>query len=107
MTTTADGRLIDLTRDEPGRHYRATVDGRVVGETEFLLTPDLVVFTHTRIDRAFESQGIGPVLGGWPLDDPRDRGSHVLPRCPVAQAYLALHEAECPDLVVQRAGRES
>lgn len=104
MTTTADGRLIDLTRDEPGRHYRAAVDGRIIGETEFLLTPELVVFTHTSIDRAFESQGVGPALVRWALDDARDRGYRVLPSCPVVRAYIDLHEDEYGDLVVRRGG---
>jgi uncharacterized protein len=99
MTTTADGRPIDLTRDEQGRHYRASVGGEVIGEAEFLLTHDLVVFTHTEINSAFEGQGVGSALVRWALDDSRDRGYGVLASCPFVRAFLERHRAEYADLV--------
>jgi predicted GNAT family acetyltransferase len=100
MTTTADGRLIDLTRDVARREYRAAVDGRVIGAAEFLLASDLVVFTQTQIDRAFAEQGVAPALLRWALDDARDRGYRVLPSCPVVRAYIDGHD-EYADLVAR------
>jgi uncharacterized protein len=99
MTTTADGRLIDLTRDEKGRRYLATVEGNVIGEAEFLLTPDLVVFTHTEIDPTFEGQGVGSALVSWALDDARRKGYAVLPTCPFVSSYIGRHADEYADLV--------
>lgn len=99
MTTTADGRVIDLTRDERGRRYVATVEGTVIGEAEFLLTPELVVFTHTEIDPTFEGQGVGSVLIRWALEDTRSRGYSVLPTCPFVRSYIGRHSEEYADLV--------
>jgi predicted GNAT family acetyltransferase len=102
MTTTADGRTIDLIRDEPGRRYRAFIDGDVVGEAEFLLTPELVVFTHTTVSPALEGQGVGSALISWALDDARARGYSVLPSCPFVRAFIGRHEQEYADLMYRR-----
>jgi len=99
MTTTADGRLIDLTRDETGRRYLATAQGVTIGEAEFLLTPDLIVFTHTVIDPGFSGQGIGSILVRWALDDARARGYSVVATCPFVKAFIERHAAEYDDLV--------
>jgi uncharacterized protein len=99
MTTTADGRVIELARDERGRRYLATVEGTVIGESEFLLTPDLVVFTHTEIDPSFEGQGVGSVLVRWALEDARSRGYAVLPTCPFVRSFIGRHREEYADLV--------
>jgi len=99
MTTTSDGRVIALTRDEKGRRYLATVDGTVIGEAEFLLTPELVVFTHTQIDPGFEGQGVGSVLVRWALDDARSHGYSVLPTCPFVRSFIGRHRDEYEDLV--------
>jgi predicted GNAT family acetyltransferase len=99
MTTTSDGRMIDLTRDEKGRRYLATVDGTVIGEAEFLLTPELVVFTHTEISSRFEGQGVGSVLIRWALEDARSRGYLVLPSCPFVRAFVGRHQDEYEDLI--------
>jgi predicted GNAT family acetyltransferase len=99
MTTTADGRLIDLIRDEQGRRYRASVEGTMIGEAEFLLTPDLIVFTHTEIDPAFAGQGVGSALVRWALADARNRGYSVVASCPFVRTYVERHQDEYADLV--------
>jgi len=99
MTTTKDGRIIDLSRDEERRRYTAAVGGEVIGEAEFLLTPDLVVFTHTEVDPRFEGQGVGATLVSWALDDARMHGYHVVPSCPFVRAWVDRHPAEYADLI--------
>jgi uncharacterized protein len=100
--TTPNGRSMNLSRDENLRRYTAAVDGRVIGQAEFLLTTDLVVFTHTEIDPQFEGQGVGSHLVRWALDDARRRGYHVVASCPFVRGYVARHADEYGDLVVQR-----
>lgn len=99
MVTTADGRPIELSRDTVGRRYQVAVDGEVIGEAEFLLTPDLVVFTHTEIDPAFKGQGVGSALIKWALDDVRAQGYSVLPTCPFVRDYIGRHEDAYADLL--------
>jgi hypothetical protein len=102
MVTTKDGREIDLSRDTEGRQYQARVDGEVVASAEFLLTPELVVFTHTVVDPSVEGQGVGSDLIRWALDDARAGGYSVLPTCPFVEGYIARHPDEYADLVYHR-----
>jgi uncharacterized protein len=102
MATTKDGRTIDVERDLDLRKFRARVGDEVAGEAEFLLTPDLVVFTHTEVNPAFEGQGIGSVLIRWALDDVRKDGYAVLPTCPFVRSFIERNTDEYADLVYRR-----
>lgn len=99
MTTTKDGRPIELSRDDDRRQYVAVVDGRVAALAEFMQTPELVVFTHTETDPTFEGQGVASRLVRWALEDARSRGYSVLPVCPFVSGFIARHQDEYADLV--------
>ena len=98
-STTKDGRPVELSRDDDGKRYTASVDGRVAALAEFIPTAELVVFTHTETDPSFEGQGVASQLVRWALDDVRARGLAVLPLCPFVKAYIAKHADEYADLV--------
>jgi len=102
MTTTKDGRAVELTRDDEQREFVARVEGRVAARAEFMQTPELVVFTHTETDPAFEGQGVASQLVRWALEDVRARGYLVLPVCPFVSAYLGRHQEQYADLVYRR-----
>jgi hypothetical protein len=104
MATTKDGRTIAVERDTDRRKYLARVGDEVAGEAEFLLTSELVVFTHTDVDPAFEGQGIGSALIRWALDDVRERGYAVVPSCPFVRSFVERHADEYGDLVYRRPG---
>jgi predicted GNAT family acetyltransferase len=104
MVTTADGRPMELLRDTEGRRFRASVAGEVIAEAEFLLTPELMVFTHTEVNPAFEGQGVGSALIRWALEDARTNGYAVLPSCPFVRAYVGRHADEYADLVYHAPG---
>ncbi len=97
--TTKDGRPVQLTRDEDQRRYTAAVDGTVVAVAEYMITPELVVFTHTETDVSMEGQGVASQLVRFALDDVRGRGLSVLPLCPFVKAYIGRHLDEYRDLV--------
>jgi predicted GNAT family acetyltransferase len=99
MATTRDGRQIELRRNEDRRELTAVVDGRVVVLTEYMQTPELVIFTHTDTDPSCKGQGIASVLARWALDDARARGYAVLPVCPFFADFIARHSDEYGDLV--------
>jgi predicted GNAT family acetyltransferase len=97
--TTKDGRDVELTRDDGNRRYTAGVDGKIAALTQFIPSGELVIFTHTETDQAFEGQGVASLLVRWALDDVRARGLRVVPLCPFVKAYIARHSAEYGNLV--------
>jgi predicted GNAT family acetyltransferase len=97
--TTKDGRDLDLARDDEGKRYTGTVDGRVAAFAEFIPTGELVMFTHTQTDPSFEGQGVASQLVRWALDDVRARGLRVVALCPFVKSYIGKHADEYGDLV--------
>ena len=91
--------------DNPAEHrFEVRVDGRLAGFAEYRAKrhgdgPDLLVFTHTEIDEAFEGRGLGSALVRTALDTVRDRGLAVRPDCPFVRAYIARHPDAYLDLV--------
>ena len=48
----------------PGQsRYEARVGDTLAGFAQYQLTSELIVFTHTEVDDAFEGQGVGSVAG--------------------------------------------
>ena len=97
--STTDGRPIEVARDDARNRYTGTVDGIVAGLAEFIPAPEVVVFTHTETDPAFEGQGVASQVVRWALDDVRARGLRVVPVCPFVKGYIERH-SEYADLVV-------
>ena len=79
-------------RDVPERsHYEAGVDGRHAGVAAYRLSGRRIEFTHTKVDDAFEGQGVGSVLVRFALDDARARGLSVRPTCPFVRSWIDRH----------------
>jgi uncharacterized protein len=103
--TTKDGRSLELARNDAGKRYTGSVEGRVAAKAEFIPTGQLVIFTHMETDPSFEGQGVASQLVRWALDDVRARGMHVVAVCPFVKAYIGKHSDEYGDLVfVSRTG---
>ena len=89
-------------RDNPSDHrYDVFVDRDLAGFTAYRTEPDLVIFTHTEIDPAYEGRGVGSALARAALDDVRSQGKHVIPQCPFIAGYIHRHD-EYVDLVDKR-----
>ena len=55
--------------DVPDRgRFEITVDGRAAGFAAYRRENDVVTFTHTEVDDAYEGQGLGSQLVGEALD---------------------------------------
>ncbi|MFE3461745.1 GNAT family N-acetyltransferase [Nocardiopsis aegyptia] len=88
----------DVVDARDRRRYEITADGKMAGFAEYILTDELVTFTHTEIDPAFEGRGLGGALVRAALDDVRSRGLKVLPLCPFVKGWIQRHR-DYADLV--------
>ena len=79
---------------------RSSVDGRRAGLAAYELEGDVIAFTHTEIDDAYEGQGLGSQLARHALDDVRSRGLKVRPLCPFIRGWIKRHK-DYQDLVLR------
>lgn len=100
------GRVpVTVVTPRPDQHrYEIAVDGRPAGFTEYSDYRRVRTFLHTEIDAEYEGLGLGSVLIADALDDVRERGMTIVPRCPFVQAYVD-HHPEVADLVDPNARR--
>jgi predicted GNAT family acetyltransferase len=92
-----------LVEDDPAKHrFEILVDGALAGFTAYLPRDEVLVFTHTEVDPRFQNMGVGAALIRSTLDQLRERGTRVVPRCPFMAAFIDRHP-EYTDLVVPEA----
>lgn len=82
---------IDVVDVPDSNRYEARVDGRLAGFADYIRTAELVVFTHTEVDTAFEGHGVGGALARFGLDHARALGLKVMPQCPFIKRWLGRH----------------
>ncbi|WP_205808289.1 GNAT family N-acetyltransferase [Micromonospora sp. HNM0581] len=88
-----------LVEDNPARHrYEILVDDALAGFTAYLDRAQVLIFTHTEVDAAFQNMGVGAALMRGTLDQVRGHGQRVVPRCPFMAAFIDRHP-EYTDLV--------
>jgi hypothetical protein len=83
---------VAVTNNEAEKRYEARVDGELAGSAYYDAADDLIVFTHTEVDDAFEGQGVGSALARGALDDVRADGRRqVVARCPFVKGWIDRH----------------
>ena len=88
-------------KDNPdASRYELFVDGKVAGFAEYRLHDGRIELIHTEIEAGHEGAGLGSRLARAVLDDVRDRGLPIEPRCEFMAAYIARHTDEYLELVV-------
>jgi predicted GNAT family acetyltransferase len=88
--------------DAPERErFEISVDGELVGFTEYHRSEGAVSFVHTEIDPGHAGEGLGSELVRAALDAVRAEGKAVLPYCPFVQHFIRTHP-EYVDLVPER-----
>lgn len=93
----AEDDAVVVTRNEDENRWEARVDGALAGFAAYHLTDELVVFTHTEVDPAFEGRGVGSALARHALDEVRAEGNRkVMPLCPFIKAWIGRHREYVP-----------
>ena len=88
----SDPTTVEVTNNEAEKRYEARMDGRLAGSAFYDTADDLIVFTHTEVDDAFEGKGVGSALARWALDDVRADGRRkVIARCPFIKGWIDRH----------------
>ena len=84
---------VTIADDPAASRWQATLGGgEVAGYAAYELADAVLTMTHTVVDPAHEGEGIGGALVRAALDDARDRGLAVLPRCAYVRAWLGRHD---------------
>ncbi|TDC59633.1 N-acetyltransferase [Micromonospora sp. KC207] len=92
-----------LVEDNPARRrFEILVDDALAGFTAYLPRGAVLVFTHTEVDAKFQNMGVGSALVRATLDQVRERGGRVVPKCPFMAAFIERHP-EYADLVAATA----
>jgi predicted GNAT family acetyltransferase len=90
--------VIAVVRNVEKSRYEITIDGSIVGFTDYRLRDDRQVFVHAEIDPEFRGRDLAATLVREALDDARGNGYRVVPRCPYVVEFIAEHP-EYADLV--------
>ncbi|MEU8170134.1 GNAT family N-acetyltransferase [Micromonospora sp. NPDC049004] len=91
-----------LVEDNPAKNrFEILVDDALAGFTAYVPRGEVLVFTHTEVDRAFQGKGVGGALIRGTLDQVRTRGGRVVPQCPFVAAFIDKHP-EYADLVAEQ-----
>jgi predicted GNAT family acetyltransferase len=81
-------------RDVPERdRYEAWAGDNLAGFLDYGRHGRTLVLIHTEVDDRFEGTGVGSQLVRAVLDQARDQGLLVNPRCPFVAAWIARHPA--------------
>lgn len=79
------------------RRFEIPVEG-LVAFSEYQISKDSIVITHTEVPEGLQGQGIGSALARGVLEIARERGQMVVPVCPFMASYIRSHP-EYLDLV--------
>ncbi|MCX5069907.1 N-acetyltransferase [Micromonospora lupini] len=91
-----------LVEDNPAKNrFEILVDDALAGFTAYVPRGEVLVFTHTEVDRGFQGRGVGGALVRGTLDQVRARGGRVVPQCPFVAAFIDKHP-EYADLVAEQ-----
>ena len=97
MVTTMEPELAD---NPSASRYELHMGADLAGFVEYKLGhhDSVISLLHTKVDDAFQGQGLAGHLARYSLDDARKRGLAVLPFCPYINSWVKKHP-EYTDLV--------
>lgn len=86
--------VIDVPERERFEAHDET--GDVAGVVTYQLSGNIIVYTHTEVDAAYEGQGVGSTLARAVMEDAKAKGRTVVPMCPFISEWLFKHHEYDP-----------
>jgi predicted GNAT family acetyltransferase len=88
-----DGRVeITVTDAADRERFEARdADGTLAGVLTYQLTGQIIAYTHTKVEPAYERHGVGAALARAAMEDARSRSRTVVPICPFLSGWLDGH----------------
>jgi predicted GNAT family acetyltransferase len=87
-----------ITDNTDAQRYEVHVNGELAAFVTYKRSPGRIVFIHTETLDAFAGHGVAGRLVRTVLDEAREQGLRVVPRCPYVARFIAEHP-EYQDLV--------
>ena len=94
---------VTVTDNAAESQYEARVGDSLAGMAQYMRSAEVIAFTHTEVDLAYEGRGVASALARAALDEARAQGLKVVPVCPFFASYLRKHP-EYEDLVHEKDG---
>ena len=92
---------VTVVDNKERKRYEARLGGALAGILAYVVADGVAVMPHTVVEPRFEGRGIGGKLAKAALDDARERGLKVAPRCWFVASYIEKNP-EYADLVASR-----
>jgi len=80
----------EIIHNKPAQRFEIHV-GELMAELKYNQAGNTLTFSHTRVPRALEGQGIGGQLVKTGLDYARNQRLEVVPLCSFVEAYIQRH----------------
>lgn len=79
---------MDFVRNDQASQYQAVSDGDVLAVIDFHVNDQVATFTHTGTEPEAQGQGLAGQLTDFALQDLRERGLKVSPKCPFTKRWI-------------------
>jgi uncharacterized protein len=94
----AEHGSVTVVENPAASRYEISVDGVLAGISTYRDRGDARVVVHTEVAPELEGHGLAGELARFVLEDIRNRGLRLVPRCPYIAQYVKNHP-EYADLV--------
>ncbi len=82
---------VEIENDPQAGRYELRVRGELASAVSYVRSGDQIVFPHTETQPAFRGQGLAERVVRRALDDARDDGLQVVPRCWFVAQFIDDH----------------
>jgi uncharacterized protein len=89
MTTDKTGAPTTVTKASD--RFSIAVDGQTAGFTQIDDRDGRRIFPHTEVDDAFQGRGLATILIGEALQQTREAGLRIVPKCPTVADFVKKH----------------